>query len=171
MKHPFDLHPGRARSRHRHRRAGGNAATMLLACLLGGMAWVMLPQLDPQPLPAVAARASFGLCHSGGGRDCVVDGDTFWLDGTKVRIADIDTPETHPARCQREAELGEAATRRLRELLSGGAIELQAIDRDSDRYGRKLRIVSVDGLGVGDTLIAEGLARPYAGGRRAGWCD
>ena len=38
-----------------------------------------------------------------------------------------------------------------------------------DRYGCKLRIVMVGGRSVGDTLIAERLARPYGGGRRS-WC-
>ena len=47
--------------------------------------------------------ARFGLCHSGGGRNCVVDGDTFWFEGQKYRVADIDTPETHPARCAEDA--------------------------------------------------------------------
>jgi endonuclease YncB( thermonuclease family) len=54
-------------------------------------------------------------------------------------------------------------------LLNGGAVSLQAIDRDEDRYGRKLRIVLVDGRSVGDRLVGEGLARPYAGGRKP-WC-
>lgn len=100
----------------------------------------------------------------------MVDGDTFRMGGTKIRIADIDTPETHPARCRREAELGAAATRRLHTLLNSGAVSLKAIGRDADRYGRKLRLVSVDGRGVGETLVAEGLARRYAGGYREGWC-
>ncbi|MCR5870173.1 thermonuclease family protein [Sphingomonas sp. J344] len=121
--------------------------------------------VDPAPVP----RANFGFCHSGGGTNCVVDGDTFWIAGVKIRIADIDTPETHPARCPEEARLGAAATQRLQALLNSGAVTLHAIDRDTDRYGRKLRLVEVDGRGVGDTLVAEGLARPYRG-RRTGWC-
>lgn len=116
-----------------------------------------------------AIHARFGLCHSGGGRNCVVDGDTFWIDGRKVRIADIDTPETHPARCAEEAVLGAAATRRLQAWLNAGPFELIAIDRDTDRYGRQLRIVTRGGASVGDTLVGEGLARPYGSGRRA-WC-
>jgi len=118
---------------------------------------------------AGAVRASFGFCHTGGGTNCVVDGDTIWLRGQKIRVADIDAPETHPSRCAREAQLGGQATRRLRQLLNGGAVSLQPIDRDVDRYGRKLRIVLVDGRSVGDTLVDEGLARWYAGGRRP-WC-
>lgn len=122
--------------------------------------------------PVVAAdgvSASFGLCHSGGGTNCVVDGDTFWIDGEKIRIADIDAPETHPSRCAEEARLGNAATVRLRALLNAGPMTLEAADRDTDRYGRKLRIVTRGGESIGETLVAEGLARRW-GGRREPWC-
>jgi endonuclease YncB( thermonuclease family) len=127
--------------------------------------------------PADAAGAEqasihFGLCHSGGGRNCVVDGDTFWLNGEKIRIADIDTPETHPSRCAREAELGDRATLRLQQLLNAGPIALApAASGDAiDRYGRRLAIVERNGASLGMVLVQEGLARPYAGGPRAGWC-
>jgi endonuclease YncB( thermonuclease family) len=120
--------------------------------------------------PRTATRAaSFALCGPGPRVNCVVDGDTFWMDGRKIRILDIDTPELSPPRCAAEERLGEAAKHRLRALLNGGAVTLHAEGRDRDRYGRLLRRVHVDGRPVGDTLIAEGLARPYAGGRR-GWC-
>lgn len=164
MKHPLDLHRGR----HRRRGFGRNElAGMLLAGIVGGLAWTMLPAAEPAP--AAATRTSFGFCQSGGGDDCVVDGDTFWMAGDKIRIADIDTPETHPARCPEEARLGAAATQRLQALLNSGAVTLHPIDRDTDRYGRKLRRVEVDGRGVGDTLVAAGLARPYRG-RPVSWC-
>jgi endonuclease YncB( thermonuclease family) len=99
----------------------------------------------------------------------VIDGDTFRYRGEKIRIADIDTPETRGARCAAEAELGARATRRLDALLGEAPFELEPIDRDEDRYGRKLRIVTRGGESLGDVLVAEGLARPYAGGRRP-WC-
>jgi len=118
---------------------------------------------------ASAVRANFGYCHTGGGTNCVVDGDTLWLAGQRIRVADIDAPETHVPRCAAEQQLGNQATRRLQQLLNGGAVSLQAIDRDEDRYGRKLRVVLVDGRSVGEMLVGEGLARPYQGGRRP-WC-
>ncbi|MGV3482445.1 MAG: thermonuclease family protein [Sphingobium sp.] len=128
---------------------------------------------QPDGLAATGAgRAAvrFGLCHSGGGRNCVVDGDTFRVDGAKIRIADIDTPETHPPRCAEEAELGARATRRLQALLNQGPFELEISGRATDRYGRQLRTVVRDGRSIGDLLVAEGLARPYGRGRRS-WCD
>jgi endonuclease YncB( thermonuclease family) len=114
-------------------------------------------------------RTSFRYCHTGGGYNCVVDGDTIWLKGQKIRIADIDAPETHDYRCSYEKKLGDQATRRLHDLLESGTITLRSIDRDVDRYGRKLRIVLVDGTSVGDTLVSQGLARYYGKGRRP-WC-
>ena len=112
---------------------------------------------------------SFSRCHIGGGYNCVVDGDTIWLRGEKIRIADIDTPETHDFGCQSEKELGDRATTRLKEVLESGPITLETIDRDQDQYGRLLRIVKVNGESVGEALVDEGLARWYEGGRRP-WC-
>lgn len=122
--------------------------------------------------PAVAApevAVRFGLCHSGGGVNCVVDGDTIWMGGTKIRIADIDAPETHPSRCAEEDRLGRAATLRLQALLNAGPVRLAAADRDADRYGRKLRVVMRGNQSVGDILVSEGLARHWTG-RREPWC-
>ena len=49
--------------------------------------------------------ANFGFCHTGGGYNCVVDGDTIWIEGQDIRIADIDAPETHEYDCASEKEL------------------------------------------------------------------
>ncbi|MEP7131263.1 MAG: thermonuclease family protein [Sphingomicrobium sp.] len=118
---------------------------------------------------AEGMRASFGYCYAGGGSNCVVDGDTFWIRGEKVRIAGIDAPETHPSRCASEARLGNAATQRLHALLNSGAVTMTAIDRDRDVYGRLLRNVAVNGADVGEAMVGAGVARDYAGGRRP-WC-
>ncbi|WP_425603149.1 thermonuclease family protein [Lysobacter soli] len=102
--------------------------------------------------------------------NCVVDGDTIWLRGEKIRIADIDTPEVSRPKCRREYELGLAATNRLIELLNEGDFSL-ARSRwgDEDRFGRKLRLVTRDGLSIGDRLVQEGLAHRW-GGRKSSWC-
>ncbi len=148
----------------------------LIVGLLVGLASTLLgwPNISqPHPFSAQFAQQEkihFSLCHTGGGINCVVDGDTVWIRGVKIRIADIDTPETHPPRCTTEAELGSRATLRLQALLNAGSITLEPIDRDEDRYGRKLRIVKQGGRSVGDILVAEGLARRYGGGARSGWC-
>ena len=140
------------------------------AGLLGGAAWQWAGERAAAASHQGGVRASFAYCHTGGGTNCVVDGDTFWINGEKVRIAGIDAPETHPPRCEYEARLGNAATVKLHELLNSGAVTMTRIDRDRDRYGRLLRNVVVNGHDVGEAMISAGVAREYAGGRRP-WCN
>ena len=123
----------------------------------------------PSPIVGTIAPRSFGLCGRGVRKTCVVDGDTFWLDGTKIRIADINTPEIGEPQCAEEAALGRSASLRLAELLSGATLNLRAADRDEDRYGRKLRLVERDGRSVGQVLVSEGLAHEWRGHRES-WC-
>ncbi len=120
------------------------------------------------PLPLFAA-AAFAACGPAPRTTCVVDGDTFWLEGEKVRLADINAPETAGARCPSEAERGAAAKQRLLALLNAGPFRLERADRDRDRYGRLLRVVLRDGRSIGAMLVAEGLAEPWRG-RRSHWC-
>ena len=113
--------------------------------------------------------ASFALCAESPRTTCVVDGDTFWLNGEKVRIADINAPETHQAGCAAEQALGDRSARRLIKLLNAGPFELAVEGRATDRYGRALRVVRRSGQSVGGQLVSEGLAEPWRG-RRSDWC-
>lgn len=103
-------------------------------------------------------------------KTCVVDGDTIWLEGVKIRIADIDTPEISSPKCSAEYERGIRARDRLVVLLNGGEFELRPIgNRDEDQYGRKLRVIMRSGRSLGDQLVSENLARTWTG-RRESWC-
>ena len=113
--------------------------------------------------------AAFLICGVDRHVNCVVDGDTFWFQGDKIRIGDIDTPELSPPRCEAERIKGEAAKARLLALLNTGKFSLSAGLRDEDKYGRKLRTVTRAGRSLGDALIDEGLARRWDGARH-GWC-
>ncbi|WP_430439055.1 thermonuclease family protein [Shinella sp.] len=117
----------------------------------------------------VQETRSFPICNGPLRTTCVVDGDTIWMDGVKIRIADIDTPEIGEPKCESERALGHRAKNRLRELLNTGPFELAASGRDEDKYGRKLRVVVRDGRSLGDQLVSEGLARTWSG-RREPWC-
>lgn len=118
---------------------------------------------------AAETSSEFAVCGTIR-RTCVVDGDTFWLDGVKIRIADIDTPEISEPHCDAEYALGIRARDRLLDLLNQGPFSLERIgSRDQDQYGRKLRIVVREGTSLGDMLVAEGLARTWTG-RREPWC-
>lgn len=114
-------------------------------------------------------QTHFARCDSGPRQTCVVDGDTLWLDGAKIRLADINTPEVSQPGCASERALGEQATRRLVELLNQGPFTLQRQGRDADRYGRLLRVAMRDGQSLGQVLVAEGLAEEWQG-RRGDWC-
>ncbi|NRD89325.1 nuclease [Sphingopyxis sp. BSNA05] len=114
-------------------------------------------------------RASFGICFGPDRVTCVVDGDTIWFAGRKIRIADINTPEISSPGCAAEKRLGQQAKIRLQALLNQGAFSLQSIDRDQDQYGRDLRIITRDGQSLGEILVTEGLAERWQGVRR-NWC-
>lgn len=108
----------------------------------------------------------------------VVDGDTFearaaiWLGQSidvRVRIAGIDAPELH-ARCEEELARAQAARDWLANRIEGGEVRLSAVHYD--KYGGRVDAVVRDSGGdVGAALIAAGLARPYSGGHRGGWCQ
>jgi len=161
---------------------------ILAAVLIGGFSAIFLwdrpqpqsandvrPELPSPPPPLDQAPildeidAKFGLCGEGPRATCVVDGDTIWLYGTKIRIADINAPEISQPGCPYEAELGQQATRRLLNLLNEGAFSVELTGRDADRYGRKLRVITRQGESLGDVLVAEGLAEYWTGSRR-NWC-
>ncbi len=112
----------------------------------------------------------------------VIDGDTIlveariWLDQvvtTRVRLSGVDAPEMNGA-----CDLERAAARAARAFL-GARI---AADPDGARgvlhrvrwgkyAGRVLARVSTPaGTDLAAALVAAGHARPYAGGRRPGWC-
>lgn len=144
------------------------AAHQSQAWMPAGLAVLQPPEPAPHALQAPHV-ARFGVCGAGPRIDCVVDGDTFYIDGVKVRVADINTPEIGQPRCAREAELGARAARRFRELLNAGPVQLRPVERDEDRYGRKLRTVHGGGRSLGQILVGEGLAERWTG-RKGDWC-
>jgi endonuclease YncB( thermonuclease family) len=179
FRKPFQAAPLRA-ARKRHARRGGKPGVtpIMVALPLAAFTGVFLygvPGADSTTLPVPHRGASdresalFTRCHGPVRIDCVVDGDTFWYGGEKIRIADINTPEVSKPDCAEELALGERATDRLLALLNQGPFTLEPIDRNRDRYGRLLRTVTRDGDSVGEVLVSEGLAEEWTGHRRY-WC-
>lgn len=108
----------------------------------------------------------------------IYDGDTFranipgWppIIGERIpiRLINADTPELKGG-CPEEIILAREAKRVTVSLLrSASSISLRNIKRD--KYFRIDANVMVDGRDLGKYLIANGYARPYAGGKREGWC-
>lgn len=116
---------------------------------------------------AATPAAAIELCSGAVRVTCVVDGDTVWLDGEKIRLAGIDAPEKDGS-CAAERQLAARAAGRLVELLSAGgapSVERQGLDK----YRRTLAALSVAGRDVGATLVDEGLARRWQGHKER-WC-
>lgn len=111
--------------------------------------------------------AAIDLCGSGKRITCVVDGDTFWLQGEKIRIEGLDAPEISEPKCRTEGALGLQSRDMLRGILSSGDISIRR--NGSDRYGRTLASVYVNGHDVADSVIRAGLGREYRG--RRSWCN
>lgn len=108
----------------------------------------------------------------------VYDADTFRVDiagwppiighNMPVRVSGIDAPEIR-GKCDVERDMARAARDLTVALLDRAKkIELRAVRRG--KYFRVLAEVWVDGKSLGQQLIKAGLARPYAGGKRQGWC-
>lgn len=183
----FDEPRGRMRFASKAKKNGGWIGFTILAASLCLIAFGLvlrfgIPGLDlfqerefttaltaPVAGPNDTLSASFGICDGGNRQNCVVDGDTMWFGGDKIRVLDINTPEISNPQCDRELALGRAATQRMLQLLNDGPFRLEAGLEETDRYGRKLRRITRGGQSLGDILVAEGLAENWQG-RRSGWC-
>lgn len=109
----------------------------------------------------------------------VTDGDTFravalvWPDiqvSVAVRISGIDAAEMR-GKCRREKHQAVAARAALQALLPVASIvSLRAIRADKYQGRINAEVMLADGRDIAATLLQDGFARPYAGGRRQGWC-
>jgi endonuclease YncB( thermonuclease family) len=92
----------------------------------------------------------------------IIDGDTLEMQGERVRILDIDAPETRQT-CRRSdgvvVPCGQLATAALAGLIGSRSVTCGLFERD--RYGRWLGRCSVGGDDVANWLALHGLAIPY----------
>ncbi len=136
----------------------------------GYAGWNMSLETTPKQVSAIQRISGetirMPICGSGKRVTCVVDGDTIWYRGEKIRLEGFNAPETQGL-CARESELARRATLRLRAVLSS---EPFSVTRNGkDRYGRTLATIRNSQGDVGNVLIAEGLAHEWRG-RKENWC-
>ena len=111
------------------------------------------------------------------------DGDSIYitmpgmppeLERMEVRVNHIDTPEMH-GHCAAEREAAARAAGRVKDLLRQARDAGQPVlfcGPHWDKYGGRIRAdVIIAGRDLAGLMLAEGLARPYDGGPRRGWCD
>jgi endonuclease YncB( thermonuclease family) len=85
----------------------------------------------------------------------VLAGDRVVIDGQAVTLADAEAPHPAPrAACQAEAVAARQAAEAVRSALANARhVEVLPANRAGD-----LRLVNLDGLDLGQTLIGQGLA-------------
>ncbi|MBB3018602.1 endonuclease YncB(thermonuclease family) [Microvirga lupini] len=98
-----------------------------------------------------------------GRRIVIIDGDTIDAQGERIRILNIDAPESFRSRCEAELKLALRTKERLAQLLRSGPVEI--IREGQDRYRRTLATLSVREGDVGQILVRERLALPWKDGR------
>ncbi|ARP68086.1 thermonuclease family protein [Mesorhizobium sp. B2-5-9] len=105
----------------------------------------------------------------------VTDGDTIRLNSSAkgTRLVGFNAPESIEPRCDSEGNLGRRAKARLKELVAAAKLELKMVPcscpagtegTDRCNYGRSCGSLFADGQDVGDILVSEGLAVPFACG-------
>lgn len=87
----------------------------------------------------------------------VCDGDSFYLDnGKEIRLAECDAPENTRGHNQ---EFGNVATQFTRQYLEGKTVVLKNVD--TDKWGRKVCEVWVNGIWFNELIVKSGLAWVY----------
>ena len=109
--------------------------------------------------PASVATATSTMVKTKVRVSRIIDGDTIEIEGgQKVRYIGMNTPETvdprKPVQC-----FGKEASSRNKELLTGKEIELEKDVSETDKYGRLLRYVYLDGRMINEQLVEEGYAQ------------
>jgi endonuclease YncB( thermonuclease family) len=84
----------------------------------------------------------------------VVDGDTLDINGIRIRLALVDTPEINQPGYDRAREFVESLC-----LGKKGELDVDGGQRRGDRYGREVGVVYCDGINMNDKLMSNNLAR------------
>lgn len=100
-----------------------------------------------------------------------IDGDTLRDGDDRYRVENIDAPERGArAECPEERALAEAASVYVSEWIARARrVEAHPTGR-RDRYGRVVARIDLDGVDLGERLIARGLAQRWRG-RKADFCS
>jgi len=144
-------------------------ARMIIPAALAALSLALSAAVSPSAAAPPAGdreTGSFAACVGPGRVTCVVDGDTFWYRGLKIRIADINAPELGHPSCAYELRLAEAATRRLTDLLNAGPSRSRS--KDARRIAMAARCASScagaqPGRGAGARRPCRTLAWPARG--------
>jgi len=96
----------------------------------------------------------------------ISDGDTITVlhdgKGEKIRLYGIDTPEEHQA-------FGKKAKQFTSGMVYGKTVEVEI--KDTDRYGRSVALIYIDGQSLNEALVKNGFAWVYRKYCKEAFCD
>lgn len=100
-----------------------------------------------------------------------VDGDTLRDGDERYRVQNIDAPERGSrSLCPEERVLAEASRAYVEAWIAQASVVEAHPSGRRDRYGRVIARIRIDGVDLGDRLVARGLAQPWRG-RKADFCS
>lgn len=91
----------------------------------------------------------------------IIDGDSFRMDGSEVRLVGIDAPEGRQM-CQRDGrdwDCGEESRRQLQRLIGGQRVVCRSVERD--KHGRYLGTCEAGGRTLNAAMVESGFAVSY----------
>lgn len=84
----------------------------------------------------------------------VVDGDTLDINGIRIRLALVDTPEINQPGYNQAKEFVESLC-----LGKKGELDVDSGQRRGDRHGREIGVVYCDGVNMNEKLMSNKLAK------------
>jgi endonuclease YncB( thermonuclease family) len=147
-------------------------SALVLGLLAVAIAWngVGSPWSSDAP-PAVQLRSG----DTFDGRYAVlIDSNTIGIGQERIRISNIDAPESFNPRCGEERVAGLKVKERMAQVIRVEKVGIRREGQDPD--GRTPARITVNGQDLGDMLIREGLVLPWRDGpdarmaRARHWC-
>lgn len=138
---------------------------MLVALAIAGVAVFSFKTVLPAPGATTSAAEPtsisqrFALCDDSKGDACVLSADSYAWRGDRYHLSDISVPSQAQPRCPQEATRAQSGRAALARMMNGGAFEARPDSADADRSAR---ILTRDGVSIGQLMILKGHAQPWS---------
>lgn len=125
--------------------------------MLRGLTKIGFPKLTSSSMATLSVFGCVLLASHALADIAIVDGDTFDVDGIRIRINGIDAPE-YGQKCG-SIDCGADALAALNNLIHSGSIDCEELGEDG--YGRVIGRCFVAGQDIGAKLVSDGYAYAF----------